>query len=68
MARVDISIENALIPAFNLRGKIVGPSGAYVKHIQQETGARVQIRGRGSNFLEPNTGKELDEPMHLFIQ
>ncbi|CAG8800236.1 8935_t:CDS:2, partial [Racocetra persica] len=35
---------------FNARAKIVGPQGAYVKHIQQETGAKVQLKGRGSGY------------------
>lgn len=65
---MDVGIDTTVLPGFNLRGKIVGPYGQYVKHIQQETGAKVQIRGRGSNFIEPGLGKELDEPMHLYIQ
>ena len=39
----------------------------FVKYIQQETGARVQIKGLGSGFVDQETGKESDEPMHIHI-
>lgn len=55
------------IPGFNLRAQVVGQGGAYVKHIQQETRCRVQIKGRGSGFLEHSTGQESDEPMYLHV-
>lgn len=55
------------IPGFNLRAQVVGQGGAYVKHIQQETGCRVQIKGRGSGFMEHSTGQESDEPMYLHV-
>jgi hypothetical protein len=54
-------------PPFNLRAKIVGPHGAYVKHIQQETGSRVQLKGKGSGFYESSTGVESEEPLHVHI-
>ncbi|EEB07009.2 RNA-binding protein [Schizosaccharomyces japonicus yFS275] len=52
---------------FHLRQAIVGPQGAYVKHIQQETHTRVQIKGHGSGFIESSTNRESDEPLHLHI-
>ena len=39
----------------------------FVKYIQQETGTRVQIKGQGSGFVDQETGKESDEPMHIHI-
>lgn len=39
----------------------------FVKHIQQETGTRVQIKGIGSGFVDAETGRESDEPMHIHI-
>ena len=39
----------------------------FVKHIQQETGTRVQIKGQGSGFYESESGRESDEPMHIHI-
>lgn len=55
------------IPGFNLRAQVVGQGGAYVKHIQTETGCKVQIKGRGSGFLEHGSGQESDEPMYLHV-
>ncbi|KAH0565843.1 hypothetical protein GP486_000766 [Trichoglossum hirsutum] len=63
--RIPIDLEP--IPGFNLRAQVVGHGGAYVKHIQQETRCRVQIKGRGSGFMEHGTGRESDEPMYLHV-
>ncbi|KAK6339096.1 hypothetical protein TWF696_009883 [Orbilia brochopaga] len=63
--RVPINLEP--IPGFNLRASVVGHQGAYVKHIQQETRCRVQIKGRGSGFMENGTNRESDEPMYLHV-
>ena len=38
-----------------------------MKHIQQETRCRVQIKGRGSGFMEHGTGQESDEDMYLHV-
>lgn len=38
-----------------------------VKHIQNETRCRVQIKGRGSGFMEHSTGIESEEPMYLHV-
>jgi hypothetical protein len=38
-----------------------------VKHIQQETQCRVQIKGRGSGYLEQATNRESDEDMFLHV-
>ncbi|KAL2185365.1 hypothetical protein L209DRAFT_690848 [Thermothelomyces heterothallicus CBS 203.75] len=59
--KIPIGLEP--IPGFNLRAQVVGHGGAYVKHIQQETGCRVQIKGRGSGYMEASTGRESDEDM-----
>ncbi|RMJ27805.1 KH domain protein [Aspergillus sp. HF37] len=63
--RILIDLEP--IPGFNLRAQVVGQGGAYVKHIQQKTRCRVQIKGRGSGFVEQSTGREADEPMFLHV-
>ena len=55
------------VPGFNLRAQVVGQGGAYVKHIQNETRCRVQIKGRGSGFMEHSTGVESEEPMYLHV-
>ncbi|KAL2015737.1 hypothetical protein VTK56DRAFT_4884 [Thermocarpiscus australiensis] len=63
--KIPIGIEP--VPGFNLRAQVVGHGGAYVKHIQQETGCRVQIKGRGSGYMEASTGREADEDMFLHV-
>ncbi|MCJ1412532.1 hypothetical protein MMC19_006627 [Ptychographa xylographoides] len=62
-----IAIDLEPLPGFNLRAQVVGHGGAYVKHIQQETRCRVQIKGNGSGFMEHGTGQESDEPMYLHV-
>ena len=63
--KIYVGLEST--PQFNLRAKIVGPHGAYVKHIQNETGSRVQLKGKGSGFYESTTGQEAEEPLHVHI-
>lgn len=63
--KVPVHLES--IRNFNVRSKIVGPGGMFVKYIQNETGTRVQIKGMGSGFIESDTGMELPEPMHIAI-
>jgi hypothetical protein len=63
--RLFIGLES--MRNFNVRAKVVGPGGMFVKFIQAETGARVQIKGQGSGFMESDTGRESDEPMHISI-
>ncbi|GAB7355027.1 hypothetical protein MBLNU459_g5629t2 [Dothideomycetes sp. NU459] len=63
--RIPVDLEP--IPGFNLRAQVVGQGGSYVKHIQQETRCRVQIKGRGSGFMEHDTGNESDEQMYLHV-
>jgi hypothetical protein len=63
--KLPVGLET--IRNFNVRAKVVGPSGVFVKYIQQETGTRVQIKGVGSGFVDQETGRESDEPMHIHI-
>jgi hypothetical protein len=62
-----IPIDLEPLPGFNLRAQVVGHGGQYVKHIQGETGCRVQIKGRGSGYLEQATNRESDEEMFLHV-
>ncbi|MBW0494785.1 hypothetical protein O181_034500 [Austropuccinia psidii MF-1] len=63
--KLEIGLEN--LRNFNVRAKVVGPGGMFVKYIQSETGSRVQIKGIGSGFYETDTGTESTEPMHINI-
>ena len=63
--KIPINLES--LKNFNIRRKIVGPQGMFVKYIQTETGTRVQIKGLGSGFNERNTDREANEPMFINI-
>ena len=41
--------------------------GLFVKYIQQETQTRVQIKGINSGFVETETGRESDDPIHIHV-
>ncbi|GAA5993568.1 hypothetical protein JCM10908_000115 [Rhodotorula pacifica] len=62
-----LPIELEPLRNFNVRAKVVGPGGLFVKYIQQETGTRVQIKGQGSGYIETETGRESEEPMHINV-
>ncbi|PCH44859.1 hypothetical protein WOLCODRAFT_77694 [Wolfiporia cocos MD-104 SS10] len=63
--KIPVGLET--IRNFNVRAKVVGPQGMFVKYIQQETGTRVQIKGIGSGFVDQETGHEHDEPMFIHV-
>jgi hypothetical protein len=63
---VGINPDHPDAARFNIPANIIGPKGAYVKHITHNTGGtRVQLKGRGSGFKESTNSKEADEPMYL---
>ncbi|TPX37209.1 hypothetical protein SmJEL517_g00835 [Synchytrium microbalum] len=63
-AKIMVGIDD---PSFNTRPKIVGPGGQFVKHIEQETRTRVQLKGRGSGFIDQTTGQEATDELHIAI-
>ncbi|CAH1397790.1 unnamed protein product [Nezara viridula] len=65
--KVLIGLESAP-PSFDVRSKVMGPGGANLQYITNETGAIVTIRGKGSGFIEPATGHESVEPLHICVE
>ncbi|XP_012688501.1 KH domain-containing, RNA-binding, signal transduction-associated protein 1a [Clupea harengus] len=74
--RVLIPIKQ--YPRFNFVGKILGPQGNTIKRLQEETGAKISVLGRGS-MRDKNKEEELrkgGEPkyahlameLHVFIE
>lgn len=61
----DVNIPT--VHASFLRGKLLGPQGSFLKHIHSTTGCRVQLRGKGSGFVEVKEWREV-LPMYLFIE
>lgn len=73
MALVQPCVEKIYITinapaAFNIRQKILGDQNANLQYIVNETKANVSLRGRGSGFIEQNTGLESTEQMHIYIE
>lgn len=54
-------------PDFRVVGRIIGPGGAFVKAIALETGAKLRLRGRGTNFLEGSEQKVSTDDLMLCI-
>ena len=52
---------------FPIVGRIIGPQGSHMKKIYEQTGAKLRLRGRRSNFKEGPEGKESDDPLHLCV-
>lgn len=67
MNKVYIPYAADIDPAFPLPGKIIGPGGSFVKHIQTTTNCKVHLRGKGSSYFEANSRMEAPEALHLFI-
>lgn len=64
--KIVIEAES-LHPEFPTVTRIVGEGNANVEHIRSQTKCNLQLRGRGSGYAEPETGKELQEPMFLWL-
>merc|ERR1711936_746147 len=62
-------------PEFNFVGRILGPRGMTTKQLEQETGCKIMVRGRGSmrdkKKEEQNRGKpnweHLNDELHVLI-
>lgn len=54
-------------PEFDLRTKLIGVNYTNFNFVANTTGAKVILRGRGSGFLEPTSGREAFESMYVFI-
>ena len=54
-------------PEFNFMGVLIGPRGSSLKAMEQRTGAKILIRGRGST-KEPSTDPDANEDMNVVIE
>ena len=65
--KVFVGLEQAP-ESFKVVDKLQGPSGTFLQHIATQTGAKVFLRGRGSGYIEPTSGKESFEALHVYIR
>ena len=59
-----------LVPSntnFNYTGLIIGPKGANQKRLEEETGCKILVRGRGSQKEGQPPQPDDDEPQHVLI-
>ena len=54
-------------PEFDLKTKLIGVNYANFNFVANATGAKVILRGKGSGFIEPTSGREAFESMYVFI-
>mmetsp|Transcript_5061 Transcript_5061/g.14015 ORF Transcript_5061/g.14015 Transcript_5061/m.14015 type:complete len:619 (-) Transcript_5061:147-2003(-) len=60
-----VAIEDE--PKFRVIRRLLGSSGANMKAIAQQTGAKLRLRGRGSRFLEGPEQVESTDPLMLCV-
>merc|ERR1712224_593813 len=65
LCRFPIGIEED--NRFRVVGRLIGPGGERVKQIALESGAKLRIRGRGSNFREGPEQKESTDPLMMCV-
>ena len=55
------------VPEFDLKTKLIGVNYTNFNFVANSTGAKVILRGKGSGFIEPTSGREAFESMYVFI-
>jgi len=54
-------------PKFRVAKRILGSGGIHMKSIAEKSGARLRLRGKGSNFLEGPQQKESEDDLMLCV-
>eukprot|EP00611_Tribonema_gayanum_P018388 TRINITY_DN31492_c0_g1_i1.p1 TRINITY_DN31492_c0_g1~~TRINITY_DN31492_c0_g1_i1.p1 ORF type:complete len:376 (-),score=51.66 TRINITY_DN31492_c0_g1_i1:188-1288(-) len=65
--RNKVPIPEHLARGGSIMGMLLGPKGSTIRAMQEKTGAKIQIRGRGSN-PKPGDDHDADEPLHVMIE
>ncbi|KAK6019659.1 hypothetical protein OSTOST_14700 [Ostertagia ostertagi] len=58
------------IPGYNFVGRILGPRGMTAKQLEEDTGCKIMVRGRGSSRMSGTRRERSNdtEPLHVLIQ
>ncbi|KAG8338010.1 hypothetical protein J6590_012561 [Homalodisca vitripennis] len=65
--KVPVGLEDAPV-AFDLLNRLLGQGGANLRHIENQTGATVSLRGQQSGFIKFTNNKESEEPLHIRVE
>ena len=65
-ARVDV--PDNLDPTLNIVGLLLGPRGANLKRMQERTGARLTMKGKGANKDANPSDPDANEPLHVVVE
>ncbi|KAK5981284.1 Tumor suppressor [Trichostrongylus colubriformis] len=57
-------------PRYNFVGRILGPRGMTAKQLEEDTGCKIMVRGRGSSRMSGTRRERSNdtEPLHVLIQ
>ncbi|RCN36366.1 KH domain protein [Ancylostoma caninum] len=57
-------------PRYNFVGRILGPRGMTAKQLEEDTGCKIMVRGRGSSRMSGSRRERSNdaEPLHVLIQ
>lgn len=67
-ARNKLFVPVKEYPEFNFMGVLIGPKGSSLKAMEQRTGAKIVIRGKGSTKDPNSADPEANEDMHVTIE
>uniref|UniRef100_A0A1I7XCE2 KH domain-containing protein n=1 Tax=Heterorhabditis bacteriophora TaxID=37862 RepID=A0A1I7XCE2_HETBA len=65
---IMIPVED--FPKYNFVGRILGPRGMTAKQLEEDTGCKIMVRGRGSSRMNGSRRDRSNdlEPLHVLIQ
>lgn len=64
--KIFVGLDDAH-PDFNVNYSLGGDKGTNFGFIMQQSGGKVFLRGKRSGYLEPNSGRESFEALHLYV-
>ncbi|CAM9111484.1 unnamed protein product [Discosporangium mesarthrocarpum] len=68
VTRNKLMVPREAHPDFNFMGVLIGPKGSSMKAMEQRTGAKILIRGRGSQKDQNPNDPDANEEMHVVVE